>query len=396
MAISVPEVNLTTEQLLEEPWAPLGLVPSGTEVVRSPRGLEILTYEACVAVLRDTNLGCGLPELFLASGVTDERPVKVASESVNNAEGARHVRLRTAMSTFFVPARVEAVRGQVRQMIDDLLDKAERPEGFDLADEVIKHIPSKLFALLLGVDESESDFIGRISEETVAVFAMDPDKEEAVRRAYEEEDAWVEALLSRPGAAEGDNVVAHLLAQKEAGKLDAEEVHNAVVTLLAASVDTTLTLAGLMMWAFIENPEQWELLRSDLSLVPGAVLEASRWRPGNAFTFRIALTDTEVRGVPVSAGEPIFALVGSANRDPKAFQDPERFDITRKGGPAPLNWSVGRHFCLGRMFAVMEMEELLRATATRWSGLRHADPDAAAEAPYLSPMKSLPIIVDAV
>ncbi|MFF4260194.1 cytochrome P450 [Streptomyces sp. NPDC001663] len=396
MAISVPEVNLTTELLLEEPWAPLGLVPPGTEVVRSPRGLEVLTYEACAAVLRDTNLGCGLPELFLASGVTDERPVKVASESVNNAEGERHVRLRMAMGSFFVPARVEAVRGQVRRMIDELLDKAERPEGFDLADEVIKHIPSKLFALLLGVDESESDFIGRISEETVAVFSMDPEKEEAVRQAYQEEDAWVEALLARPGAAEGDNLVAHLLAQQDAGKLDAEEVHNAVVTLLAASVDTTQTLAGLMMWAFIENPDQWELLRSDMSLIPGAVREASRWRSGTPWIFRIALTDTEVRGVPVSAGEPIFALVGSANRDPRTFQDPDRFDITRKDVPGALNWSVGRHFCLGRMFSVMEMEELLRATATRYSRLRHADPDAAAQAPYLSPMKSLPVIADAV
>ncbi|MFF4256572.1 cytochrome P450 [Streptomyces sp. NPDC001663] len=396
MAISVPEVNLTTELLIEEPWAPLGLVPPGTEVVRSPRGLEVLTYEACAAVLRDTNLGCGLPEMFMASGVTDERPLKVATESVNNAEGERHVRLRTAMGSFFVPARVEAVRGQLRQMIDDLLDKAERPEGFDLADEVIKHIPAKLFALLLGVDESESEFIGRISEEIIAVFSMDPEVQDSVRRAYQEEDAWVEALLSRPGAAEGDNLVAHLLAQQAAGKLDAEEVHNAVITNLSASVDTTQTLAGLMMWSFIENPDQWELLRSDMSLVPGAVREASRWRPGTPYIFRIALTDTEVRGVPVSAGDPIFASVGSANRDPKAFADPERFDISRTGAPGALNWSVGRHFCLGRMFAVMEMEELLRATATRYSRLRHADPDAAAAAPYMSPMKSLPVIADAV
>ncbi|MDX2600343.1 cytochrome P450 [Streptomyces caniscabiei] len=396
MAVSVPEVNLTTELLLEEPWAPLGLVPPGTEAVRSPRGLEFLTYEACVAVLRDTNLGAGLPELFVASGVTDERPVQIADESVNNAEGARHVRLRAAIGSFFVPARVEALRGRVRQMISDLLDKAERPEGFDLADEVIKHIPSKLFALLLGVADSESDFIGRISEETIAVFSMDPELEEAVRRAYAEEDAWVEALLNRPEAGEGDNLVAHLLAQKDAGKLDAEEVHNAVVTLLAASVDTTQALAGLMMWSFIENPEQWQRLREDMSLVPGAVLEAARWRPGAAWTFRIALIDTELRGIPVSAGEPIFALVGSANRDPQAFSDPDRFDITRKGVPAPLNWSVGRHFCMGRMLAVMELEELLRVTATRWRGVRHADPAAAAAAPYGSPLKSLPVIVDAV
>jgi cytochrome P450 len=387
----IERIELSREQLFAEPWLPLNFVPPGTDLASSGRGLEILGYEAGSAVLRDLSLGAGLPEMVLATGITDPLPLEHAQNSVNNAEGKRHVRLRSAMGSFFTPARAEALRAQVHLKIVDLLDRAESGDGFDINDQVIKYVPSTLFALMLGVPEEESEFIAYISEESIKVFRMNPDLQDDIRRIALERDGWVKEILSRPGAADGDHLIAHLLGQQAAGNLTETEVLDGVVTLLSASVDTTQVQASQMIRAFIDEPEQWDLLRSDPDLVPNAVLEAARWRPATTWILRVALGETEVLGQQLQEGDQVFVWPGAAHRDPRVFADPERFDVERPVARSPLIWGVGRHFCMGRMFAVMEMEELLRVTASRYRRIELADP-ATADAPYKQANTSLRVV----
>lgn len=383
----------TPDELIENPWIPWDRVAPGTNVVRSSRGVEVLGYEATSAVLRNTDFSTGLLELFDHSGVDDSTFRELVASSVNYVEGAAHTRLRAAVGSFFTPARVAGMRDDVRAGIERALDDIGDAEEVELVEQLIRGVPAGVFARLLGVDPiAHGDFISRISEESVRVFEMDPTLGEHVTLAWTELTNWVDDLIAihTPGSPD-DNVIDHLLAQQAAGNVTANDIRSSLVTLLAASTDTTQILAALMFWVFAENPDQWERLRQHPELVSSAVTECARFRPGDAWIFRVATVDTMIEDVPLAAGDHVFALVGAAHRDPRVFTGPERFDIARKER-MPLNWGVGRHFCMGRMFAVMELEELLLATSRRWDRIEHRDADSAA-APYLSVQHRFPVRV---
>ncbi len=287
------------------------------------------------------------------------------------------------------------MRSEVREWIEAALDATGEQTEIELVGDMIRDIPARVFSELLGVDaEKHAAFISRISEESVRIFEMDPELAGPSTAAWSELTRWVDELLEihEPGTPDA-NVLDHMLAQKAMGKMSDEDIRVSLVTLLAASTDTTQILAGLMFTSFLDNPDQWQRLREDPSLVPSAVTEAARYRPGDAWIFRVATVDKEIAGVPVYAGDHVFALIGAAHRDPAVFTNPEIFDIGRTGERLPLNWGVGRHFCLGRMFAVMELEEMLRATSARWVTIEHSDPAAAREASYLDAGTSVHIRV---
>jgi cytochrome P450 len=383
----------TADELIEKPWVPWDRVADGTSVVRSSRGVEVLGYDATSALLRNTDFSTGLLELFDHSGVDDSTFRELVASSVNYVEGAAHTRLRAAVGSFFTPARVAGMRDDVRAGIEATLDEIGDAEEVELVEQLIRDVPAGVFARLLGVDPvTNGDFISRISEESVRVFEMDPTLGEHVTLAWTELTNWVDDLIAihTPGTPD-DNVIDHLLAQQAAGNVTANDIRSALVTLLAASTDTTQILAALMFWAFAENPDQWARLREHPELVSSAVTESARFRPGDAWIFRVATVDTTIEDVPVAAGDHVFALVGAAHRDARVFTDPARFDIARKER-MPLNWGVGRHFCMGRMFAVMELEELLLATSRRWDRIEHRDA-ASAAAPYLSVQHQFPVRV---
>lgn len=384
----------TVGELVEKPWVPWERVAPSTNVIRSSRGVEVLGYETNAALLRNTDFSTGLVELFDVSGVTKQDFRELTASSVNYVEGAAHTRLRSAIGSFFTPARVAGMRDEVRAGIEELLDAIGDSESVELVSQLIRGVPAGVFARLLGVDPvAHGTFISRISEEAVRVFEMDPTLGDHVTEAWTELTNWVDELIAlhSPGPADG-NVIDHLLAQKAAGKVTATDIRSALVTLLAASTDTTQILAGLMFWSFAENPGEWQRLREQPELASSAVTESARYRPGDAWIFRVATIDTTIDDMPVKAGDHVFALIGAAHRDPRAFTDPDRFDIGRSER-LPMNWGVGRHFCMGRMFAVMELEELLLATSKRWERLEHRDRSAAANAPYLSVQQQLPLRV---
>lgn len=384
----------TVDELVQTPWVPWERLPPETNVLRTDRGVEVIGYDASSALLRNTDFSTGLLELFDHSGVDDVSFRDLVESSVNYVEGAAHMRLRAAVGSFFTPARVAGMRADVRADIEAALDAMGDATDVELVDQLIRDVPARVFARMLGVDPIEHGaFISRISEESVRVFEMDPTLGEHVTLAWTELTNWVDDLIAihTPGAPES-NVVDHLLAQQTAGNITANDIRSALVTLLAASTDTTQILAALMFWSFAENPDQWQRLRDNPELVSSAVTESARYRPGDAWIFRVATVDTAIDDMPVRAGDHVFALIGAAHRDRRVFADPDRFDIGRSGR-MPLNWGVGRHFCMGRMFAVMELEELLLAATRRWDRIEHQDPATAAAAPYLSVQQILPVRV---
>ncbi|MET8430945.1 cytochrome P450 [Nocardia sp. NPDC004860] len=128
------------------------------------------------------------------------------------------------------------------------------------------------------------------------------------------------------------------------------------------SVDSTISAIGIGLLLFAQNPDQWDRLRADRSLLTSAIPEIVRLASPLQFFTRVATKDTEIAGVPIPEGSRVVVMYGSANRDERKFADPDSFDITRD--PAGhLGWGRGKHACLGKPLARLEMITLFNVLA---------------------------------
>ena len=118
---------------------------------------------------------------------------------------------------------------------------------------------------------------------------------------------------------------------------------------------------GLMLWLLCEHPDQWELVADDPGLVDRAVEECARFEPVIRQGKHFNEHDAELLGVPVPAGTLMTAYLDAAHRDPDVFEDPDRFDVTRRLPQPQLIFGIGRHYCIGAALARMQIQEVLRA-----------------------------------
>jgi cytochrome P450 len=165
-----------------------------------------------------------------------------------------------------------------------------------------------------------------------------------------------------------------LRAEFEGHSLDDEEITTFVRSLLPAAADTTTRSFANLAVCLLSRPEVLAAVRQDRSLLPGAVNESLRYEGTLTVAARQASRDINLRGVAIPAGAGISLIVGSGNRDPDAFPDPDRFDIHRSGKPL-LTFNLGPHMCLGIHVAKMELIEAMEALLDGLPNLR-LDPDA--------------------
>ena len=166
-------------------------------------------------------------------------------------------------------------------------------------------------------------------------------------------------------------MISQLIAAEEEGdRLSADEVVHLTSAILVGGVDTTQAQLAHALILFSHHPEQWELLAERPELAPQAVEELLRYEPITPITARITLEEIEYDGVTFPVGTLLFAAAVAANRDPAAYEEPERFDITAERGRAkPLTFGAGPHFCLGANLARAELQEALTFLAPRMPGL---------------------------
>jgi cytochrome P450 len=158
-------------------------------------------------------------------------------------------------------------------------------------------------------------------------------------------------------------------AEDESGRLSEEELLATVVLLFFAGHETTVNLIGNGALALLRQPDQWRLLRENPALSKRAVEEVLRFESPAQLVSRIALADVEVAGVSIQAGQAVNALIGSANRDPGHFPEPDRLDICRSE-THHLAFAIGPHYCLGAALARLEAEIAFASLARRFPDLR--------------------------
>ena len=286
-----------------------------------------------------------------------------------------HTRLRALVSRAFTPAVIEGLAGHIRNIANDLLDRIDDPAaGFDLMEAIAAPLPVIVIAELLGVPTQDrpqfqiwSRHWARGLEPHVTVTSKE---RRLVTEAGEELDAYFLGIIDQRRQDPQDDLISRLVAVEEAGdKLSQAELLAMLRLLLVAGNETTTKLIGNGMLALLRNPDQLALLRQSPDLMPAAIEELLRYDAPVQLDIRFALQDVEFDGRLVKKGRGIMALLGSANRDPEVFNDPDRLDLTRQGANH-ISFGRGIHHCLGASLARLEGRLTFEAILERFADIR--------------------------
>jgi cytochrome P450 len=169
-----------------------------------------------------------------------------------------------------------------------------------------------------------------------------------------------------------DGLGVQIFAAVDAGTLTDNEAATLVRSFLSAGVDTTANAIGNALYCFAKNPDQWQLLRQDPSLVRPAFEEVMRYESPFQTFFRTTTRDTMIGDVQIGADEKVMISLGAANRDPAQWSEPDRFDISRST-IGHVGFGGGIHGCVGQMTARLEVEMVLRALVAKVTSIEIID-----------------------
>ena len=275
---------------------------------------------------------------------------------------------RGLMSRVFTPRRMAQIEPQVRAYAARKLDPLVGAGGFDFIADLGVEIPMRTIGMLLGIPEEDQEKLrGHIDDSLRLDEGVMPGAELSTTRDTASDDygAYIDWRAENPS----DDLMTELLNAEftdEHGTvrtLTRDEILGYVTLLAGAGNETTTRLVGWAAKLLAEHPDQRKMLVDEPALIPNAVEELLRYEAPSPVQARYVTKDVEHQGQTVAAGNVILILNGSANRDERQFEDPDRFDVTRKMG-RHLSFGYGIHFCLGAHLARLEariaLEEVLQ------------------------------------
>ncbi len=301
------------------------------------------------------------------------------ADSILDSEPPKHTRLRRLVAQAFGRGHVERLRPRVRAASAGLLDSATeklRDTGqFDLLADYAEPLPVIIIAELLGFPAADRPLLRPWSQDIVAMYELDrtPEQDDRAQRACAEFSQYVRELAADRTRHPGEDLLTDLAqARVEGERLSEQELIATAVLLLNAGHEASVNGFGNGVVALLQHPDQLAAVVADpWGLAPSTVEEMLRFDSPLHLFERTAKVDTEVAGVRLQAGDKISALLGSANRDPEVFAEPDSFDARRDPNPH-LSFGVGIHFCLGAPLARVELTTSLPILLERLPGLQLA------------------------
>ena len=337
-------------------------------VVRSTAGVvEILRYEHGEPLLRDPRMRQALHGMLANQGITDGPLYEWWQLIMNNHDVPSHTRLRSLVGRAFTPKQVERVRPRVQAIANELVDELLDHERADVQATFCHQLPLVVLCEMLGLPPEDHGVVERWTTTVALAFSavIPPSTVRDIERAVVDFNAYTEDLIERRRAAPGDDLLSALVLAEESGdRLTHDELRALIINLLFAGHDTTKSLLSIAIWLLMTHPDQLALLRADPSLLVAAVEEISRYETPISGIPRVPAEDITVAGVSIPAGSYITVSVPSANRDPRRFEEPDRFDITRTDN-RHLTFGFGIHHCVGAAVARAEVQEALRVLVSR-------------------------------
>lgn len=286
--------------------------------------------------------------------------------SMLEIDGPDHDRLRKAVFPFFTKTRLESLRGFITGWVGDALDRLIPQGRMDFIGDLAAHLPGQVIGHLIGTDPAMAPQMTIWSDEVVSYFdinrtaAKKARAEEATRLFHD----LLQDLYAERKARPRDDLISVMIGAETDGLLTHDELISTIMQILHAGHGSTIDVLGSGLHALLVNPDQMALLRADPALMPTAVQEMFRFAAPLPFFHRYASQDLTICGQDWPKGTKFGLLYASANRDPQAFDAPDRFDITRKPN-VHLAFGTGPHVCLGNNLARLNMEILFTALLQR-------------------------------
>jgi len=281
-----------------------------------------------------------------------------------------HSKLRRIIGEAFNPEMVSNQRTEVEQVTKSLVENMsdQQPGEVDFIDEFAHPLPVQVISKIMGFPLEDSDNLGGWSKDiglTLFHYYDADDRHQRTEEAIRAFTDYLEEIVRERRENPRDDLISYLNeAEADGERLTEDEVVATAVLLLFAGHETTTKLLANGMLELIRHPQQMELLRDDPSLAPQAVEEILRYQGTSKSLTRGVVKDFELRGKQIKEGERVLLSQAAANRDPRKFDDPDTFDITR-GSMEHLGFGHGTHHCLGAPLARLEarvaFSELVRA-----------------------------------
>jgi cytochrome P450 len=272
-----------------------------------------------------------------------------------------HRSMRQLVNRVFTPRAIAKLEPLVREQIKHFLDQVD-PAGFDAVQDFSALFPVEIITRMLGVPAEFRQQVRLWLDTTLEREYGNIGMSEAAMEASVATYLMYYNLIAERRAAPQDDMISRLVAVEVAREEDGASVHlddleiAGFASLLGgAGAETVTKLIGNAVVTFADNPSEWEKLLADRSKIPAAVEELLRYQPPAQYMVRYTMRDIELHGTTIPAEKAVLLIPGSANRDDRAFTDPDRFDIDRNREEAQnVGLGYGIHSCLGAALARME------------------------------------------
>lgn len=369
-------INLSSPEFVANKWNILERVREEQPVSRVKLSVMSLygisRFEDCDRLLNDSRL---VRNRTTATGGGSRFPfpmpksISLLAESMIQEDDPNHRRLRDLVRKAFRPQAIKVLEDRIEGYADDLIAGLDNQSAFELQSDYALHIPVRMIADMVGIDHERMPqfrhLMGSLSEgfggiRIIRTLVLDMPKHVK----------FVREIVREKKANPGEDILTHLIFAEENGdRLTEDEVVAMVFLLVIAGFETTVHLITNGVHTLLEHPDQLEMLRADPSLWAGAVEEILRHRgPVQGTKPGWATEDIELHGVTIPKGKGVMPLFGAANHDPRKFDSPQTFDITRSPNHH-IGFGHGVHYCLGAHLARAEARIGLKKLFERFPDL---------------------------
>jgi cytochrome P450 len=334
----------------------------------------VASHADCAALLRDPRLG--REQMGMAAPPLTQDPLNnMLSHWMLLRDPPDHTRLRGLVHKAFTPRMVAQLQGQIQTLANDLLDQVQDQGEMDLVADFAYPLPVAVICALLGVSPADYPYFHGWSDAIARSLDLTDSQEVYVNAslAAGELTNYLDQLLAERRRNPQPDLFSALVAVEEAGeKLNREELFATCALLLIAGHETTVNLISNGTLAMLQHRAQWELLTANSTVAESAVEELLRYDGPVQLTARLVKEEFTFRDATFQVGQQVAFLLGSANRDPAQFADPEKLDLKRSDN-CHLAFGGGIHYCLGAPLARLEGGIAFATLARRFPNLALID-----------------------
>ncbi len=298
-----------------------------------------------------------------AHGAAMNEPINQAiAGNTLGSDPPLHNKLRNVLVRPLSPSAMKDVTAHIEAEAEGLVERLVERKTFDAATDLAQYLPLNVVSHLVGLPEGGRE---RMLEWGRAAFdSLGPANARCLSAAETAMGLVHYALELEPGSVRPGSWAALAFEAAERGEITLHQARGLILDYVAPSLDTTIFATSNALWLFALHPKSWDSIRGNPALIPAAINEVLRIESPIQTFSRYVTRDTDVDGVQVPQGSRALVMFGSANRDERKWQDPERFDIHRKAAEQ-LAFGHGEHLCVGLPLARLELRALLSSLAKR-------------------------------